>query len=373
MSRCLNTSTTTQMAKNMVQYGRSSRSSWTKSVWSSFGRTMMGKTIWENPIETWLGENSKLGMSFCSSWKRIILICVCGWHKTGWKETKHWSDVETTQQRSRFGRTNIFLGSCTLGMHSTTMWNKQRYCGQLQNHVRIANFRLESREINIFSKSSYFFMVLWYGWSCKEMCGTILWVGEQDDSTTLPSIYSMHRWPPLQRGRSEICGRIVTSMLSKCSEMLILGTNWETWYSMVSEQTCTIDHKMDQSLWPTIISFDLLQSSHMWLQTILLCGKHCKTMQIGTVSKLRFCRRSWGFKIFFRSNIVYFWKSYICSNQLDVWETNFSFAQFNGIRNYLFGCRIKDGRHTRTWFMGSDRHSSSRKHASEWSSTERPV
>ena len=39
------------------------------------------------------------------------------------------------------GRTNIFLGSCILGMHSTTMPNKQRYCGQLQNHVRIANFR----------------------------------------------------------------------------------------------------------------------------------------------------------------------------------------------------------------------------------------
>ena len=48
-------------------------------------------------------------------------------------------DVESTQQRSRFGRTNIFLRSCILGLHSK-MRNKQRYCGQLQNHVRIANF-----------------------------------------------------------------------------------------------------------------------------------------------------------------------------------------------------------------------------------------
>ena len=55
--------------------------------------------------------------------------------------------METTQQRSRFGRTNIFLGSRILGLHSTTMPNKQRYCGQLQNHVRIENFRGESREI----------------------------------------------------------------------------------------------------------------------------------------------------------------------------------------------------------------------------------
>ena len=137
------------MAKIMVQYGRPSCSSWAESVRSSFGRTMMGKTIWENPIETWLGENSKLGMSLCTSWKRIFLICVCGWHKIGWKETKSWSDVESTQQRSRFGRTNIFPGSCILGLHSKTMWNKRKYYGQLQNHVRITNFRGVCREITI--------------------------------------------------------------------------------------------------------------------------------------------------------------------------------------------------------------------------------
>ena len=38
------------------------------------------------------------------------------------------------------GETNIFPGSCILGMHSKKMRNKQRCCGQLQNHVRIANF-----------------------------------------------------------------------------------------------------------------------------------------------------------------------------------------------------------------------------------------
>ena len=43
-------------------------------------------------------------------------------------------------KEGRFGRTNIFLGSCILALHSTKMRNKQRYCGQLQNHVRIADF-----------------------------------------------------------------------------------------------------------------------------------------------------------------------------------------------------------------------------------------
>ena len=38
------------------------------------------------------------------------------------------------------------------------------------------------------------------------------------------------------------------SIISNCSEMLILGTYWTTRYSVVTEQNCTIDHKMDQSL-----------------------------------------------------------------------------------------------------------------------------
>ena len=45
VSRHLDSSTTTQMAKIMVQYGRPSRSSLKEFVRSSFGRTVMGKAI----------------------------------------------------------------------------------------------------------------------------------------------------------------------------------------------------------------------------------------------------------------------------------------------------------------------------------------
>ena len=72
------------------------------------------------------------------------------------------------------GEPTYFLDLVYMGCTQRQCEIKQRYCGQLQNHVRIANFRGESREIAIPSKSSYFFMVLLYGWSCKEMCGTIL-------------------------------------------------------------------------------------------------------------------------------------------------------------------------------------------------------
>ena len=45
------------------------------------GKGNLGKSYWNMA-----GRNSKLGMSLCTSWKSIILICVCGWHEIGWKK-----------------------------------------------------------------------------------------------------------------------------------------------------------------------------------------------------------------------------------------------------------------------------------------------
>ena len=48
--------------------------------------------------------------------------------------------------------------------------------------------------------------------------------------------------------RVDIRGRIVTRMFTNCLDMSIFGENWQTRFSMVSQQTCTCDRKMDQSL-----------------------------------------------------------------------------------------------------------------------------
>ena len=224
----------------MVQYGRSSRSSWAESVRSSFGRIVMGKAIWEK-IEGRLGEGFQLWMLIRTPWRRIVLICV--WMTSNWLErSKTLIHVESTQYRSWFGRTHIFPWSRILGLHSKTMWNKQRYCGQLQNHVWITNFRGGNWKITMFWKSSYLFVVIWHGWSCRAMCATILWVDEQSDSTTLQSIYFMHRWPSFRRRRIEIRWRIVKSMLSDVSEMFILGTCSTTQHSMVNKRVCSYIH-----------------------------------------------------------------------------------------------------------------------------------
>ena len=54
---------------------------------------------------------------------------------------------------------------------------------------------------------------------------------------------------------------------------------------------------MNESLWQTLSALDLIHSSRMWIQTILLRGKHSKTMQTGTVSRFWLCRRLWRLKI----------------------------------------------------------------------------
>ena len=154
MSRQLDSSTTTQMAQIMVHYGRPSRFSWPKSVRSSFGRTLLVKAIWENPFKTWLGENSKLGMSLCSSWKRIILICVCGWHELAGKKQNIDPMWKVLNKEADLGEATSFPWSCILGMHSTSMRSKSKYCGQLQNHVWIANFCGGNRETSILPKYS---------------------------------------------------------------------------------------------------------------------------------------------------------------------------------------------------------------------------
>ena len=186
---------------------------------STFSRTIVGKAIWESPIEAWLGENSKLGMSLCASWKRIILSCVCGWHKIGWKETKSWSDVETTQQRSRFGRTNICLGSCYTwaalkdnAKQAKILWTITEPCLN-REFLRGDWKKLPFSQNTCISSWSY--DMVGHAKKCVERYCEL---ANKTTSATLQSIYSMHRWPPLQRRRNKIC---LENWSNTCSQIVL--------------------------------------------------------------------------------------------------------------------------------------------------------
>ena len=83
-------------------------------------------------------------------------------------------------------------------------------------------------------------------------------------------------------------------------------------------------------------------------------GNAAKQCRLGLFKDSDFAGDLEDSKIYFGWNIVRFWKSYICSNKLDVQETHFSFTQFNRIRNHLFGRWIEIRRDSCSRFMGSD-------------------
>ena len=269
--------------------------------------------------------------------KRVILICVCGRHKIGWKETKYQSDVETTQQRSWSGRTNIFLRSCTPGMHSKTMWNKQRYCWQLQNHVWIQNFRRSNWIFTMLGKSSYLFVVSWNGRSCKEMCRKILWVGEQKRLNNSAK-YQLHASMTTTSKKKK------QNLLENCQiHALKLFWNAYTWQELedlIFYGQWISSHDQSQN-GPKLVTNAWIDWFHIFIIRVnthnIVTWVILLKMQTGTVSRFWLRGRSWRFEIHFWRNTVHFRKSYICSNKLDVQETNCCFAQFNRIWNYLFG------------------------------------
>ena len=316
MSRHLYSSNTTQMAKIMVQYGRPSRSSWTKFILSSFGRTVMGNAIWEILLKHGWEKIPNWECLFVLREKGLFLSVYVDDIKLAgekqnldpmWKELNKEVDLEEPTSSLDHENLGCSQRQCEISKdivdNYRTMFESRISVGVTENLPCSENLRISSWSYDTEGHAKK--CVEWY-------CELANKTTQQLYKVSTACIDDHQFW----RRRIEIRGRIVKQMLSNCSEMLILGTYWKTRYSMVSEQTCTIDHKMDQSLWQTVISFDLLHPSHMWLQTTLSCGKHCQTMQIGTVSRLRFCRRSWGFKIYM--NILHFWKSYVGSNQLDV-------------------------------------------------------
>ena len=65
---------------------------------------------------------------------------------------------EVLNEEVDLGEPTVFPGSCFLGMHSTKMPHKQRYCGQFQNHVRIENFSVWRTENLPFHSKIFVFL-----------------------------------------------------------------------------------------------------------------------------------------------------------------------------------------------------------------------
>ena len=307
----------------MVQYGRPSRSSWAESVRSSFGRTAKEKQVGKILCQYGWEKVSNWECLFVHREKGLFLSVYVDDRKLAGKKQNINPMWKVLNKEVDLGEPTSFLDHVYLGC-------TQRQCEISKDIVDNYRAMFESRisagateklpcSENLRISSSSCDMER-HGQKCVERhCELANKTTQQLYKVSTPCIDDHHF-------KDEDLKSV--GVLSKVSSQIVLKylylAHWKTWYSLVGEQICTIDYKVDQSLWPTPESMDILHSSYLWIQTTLSCGKHCKTMLAGTVSRLRFCRRSWGFKIYIRRSFVHFWKSNICTDQLDVQEANVS-------------------------------------------------
>ena len=221
MPRHLDSSTTTQLAKIMVQYGRPSRSSWAESVRSLFRTIFVGKA---RQFEKVLLEH---GWEYLFvNWQQKLFLSVYA------DDMKLTGKKQNIDPMWKILMKDVALGEPTslhdhvyLGCTQKRMLNKQGYCGQLQEHVWIQNLCWSFRKATKYRTldTNHFVMVLWHGRSCKETRGKILRTGNQNNPTVIQSRNAMHWRPPIQGRRNGICWRIVKSLLTDCSEMIVFG------------------------------------------------------------------------------------------------------------------------------------------------------
>ena len=186
MSRHLDSSTTTQ--KNL-NHGPVSKTQLFLLKRNLYGHPLAG-LLWERQFEK----------SYCSTVGRRFQIGNAYSYtvKKGYSLSVYVDDIKLAGKKHNIDpmwkvlNKEVDLGEPTSFLDHVYLGCTQRQCEISKDIVDNYRAMFESRisvggerEITIPSRSSYFFMVLWHGWSRKEVCGTILWVGEQDDSATL--------------------------------------------------------------------------------------------------------------------------------------------------------------------------------------------
>ena len=90
MSRCLDASSTTQMAKIMQKRWRLCDTSWTKLGRSPISWIAMGDTIRRSFVKTWMGGSAELGMYVRSSETRVVSVSICGWPQKWLERSRKW-------------------------------------------------------------------------------------------------------------------------------------------------------------------------------------------------------------------------------------------------------------------------------------------
>ena len=285
MSRHVDSSTTTQMAKSMVQYGRPV----VTLQGNLYGHPLAG-LLWERQFEKVLLK-IRLGKfpneNVYSLNEKKYYSCLWSW------TTKKLAGKISVKPTWKILMQDVDLGEPTSFLHNVYWWCTQREC-KISNEI-VANYRdvFESR-ISAGAKEKLPTRTSGKpdaetisGWSydmeglrkkCVERyCELASKTTQQFFKVATPCIDDQKF---KGRRRNGICRRIVKGLFTKCSEMPLFGPYWWTWYFCCLWTNLLVLSLRGLRMWQTLITFDLLHSSHMWIQTMRSCGKYITTMQI---------------------------------------------------------------------------------------------
>ena len=198
---------------------------------------LVGKTIWGISIGIWVGKSTDLGRSFCSPKTRMILIGVCGWHRSGWKKSRMWLQC---------GRNWRSLWSLTNHHHISTMY--------IWDALNVNVNRTKTLSINIEKCSNHEFLIPQMknyqdvrNFTQKLSRGPSTWKDMLENAWN-----SIVNWQTKRRSnytRFPVLVWTITKLKRKswktnvnCQtfapilyyKKLVPGTNWSTWHSVVS-------------------------------------------------------------------------------------------------------------------------------------------
>ena len=184
----------------------------------------------------------------------------------GWKETKHWSDVESYStkksiwENQHLSLDHVYLG-CTQRQCEISKDIVDNYRAMFESRISA----VRSREITIPSKSSYFFMVLWHeaGHAKKRVeryCELANKTTQQLHTVSTPFIDDHHFKEELKSvwELSKVCSQIVL----KCLYLARIG--WPDILRSVNKLARSIT-KWTKACDKRLSRFDILHPSHMWI------------------------------------------------------------------------------------------------------------
>ena len=186
------------------------------------------------------------------------------------------------------------------GMYSKTMWNKQRYCWQLQNHVWIQNFCRSNWKITMLGKSAYLFVVLWHARSCQEMveryCELAKRTTQQLYKVSTPCIDDHHFKEEELKSVGEL-SKVCSQIVLKCFfwhvlEDLIFYGQWTDWHDRSQNGPNLVTH--DYLAWYlTFITHVNTNNIVMWVTLLNNAGWDCfKTPILREILKIQILLRA---------------------------------------------------------------------------------